>query len=146
MNQAVGTIDPGFNSTGNSHSGVPTLSVNGPWLDNNHGHRRNTPYKTFGKTTEFTGAANASAIWVYLDEDSYSLNDGGFGFGMNTPEWIDWPGTYHNLACGFAFADGHSEIHKWKNASTVVVGGNVARRGVTPNPDWQWMKDHTSSR
>ncbi|MFO1513150.1 MAG: hypothetical protein U1F83_09600 [Verrucomicrobiota bacterium] len=55
-------------------------------------------------------ATPASVIWVYLDEDSYSLNDGGFGFGMNTPEWIDWPGTYHNLACGFAFADGHSRF------------------------------------
>ena len=65
---------------------------------------------------------------------------------MNTPEWIDWPGTYHNIACGFAFADGHSEIHKWKQSSTIVVNGNVARRGVTPTPDWQWMKDHTSAR
>jgi prepilin-type N-terminal cleavage/methylation domain-containing protein/prepilin-type processing-associated H-X9-DG protein len=146
MNQAVGTVCPQFKSSGSGHSGAPTAAVDGPWLDNSHGHKSGRPYKTFGKTTDFGGAANASAIWVFLDEDSYSLNDGGFGFGMNTPEWIDWPGTYHNLACGFAFADGHSEIHKWKQASTMVVGGNVARRGVTPNPDWQWMKEHTSAR
>ena len=25
----------------------------------------------------------------------------------------DAPATYHNGACGFSFADGHSEIHKW---------------------------------
>jgi len=38
MNQAVGTIDPGFDEStgpggGVPHSGVPTLSVNGPWLN-----------------------------------------------------------------------------------------------------------------
>jgi hypothetical protein len=36
MNQAVGTIDPGFDASepnGNAHSGSPTLSVNGPWLN-----------------------------------------------------------------------------------------------------------------
>jgi len=146
MNQAVGTICPGFNSSGNSHSGVPTLPVNGPWLDNNHGHKSGRPYKTFGKTSDFGGNVGASQIWVLLDEESASLNDGGFGFGMNTAEFIDWPGTYHNNACGFAFADGHSEIHKWKDGRTKVIGGNVARRAVPGSADWQWMKEHTSGR
>ena len=26
---------------------------------------------------------------------------------------IDFPASYHNGACGFSFADGHAEIHKW---------------------------------
>jgi len=145
MNQAVGTACAQFLS-GGGHSGAPEKPVNGPWLDNSHGHRSGRPYKTFGRTTDFTGASSASTIWVYLDEDEYSLNDGGFGFGMNVAEWIDWPGTYHNMACGFAFADGHSEIHKWKDARTQVVGGNVARRSVQGSVDWQWMYDHTSGR
>jgi len=42
MNQAVGTICPGFD-TGGGHSGAPTLPVNGPWLDNSHGHKRGKP-------------------------------------------------------------------------------------------------------
>src|SRR5919108_384426 len=54
MSQAVGTICPRFNS-GSGHSGVPNLSVNGPWLDNQHGHRRNTPWRTFGKTGDLVG-------------------------------------------------------------------------------------------
>jgi len=32
---------------------------------------------------------------------------------MEHPQWFDVPGTYHNGGCGFAFADGHSESHKW---------------------------------
>src|SRR5271154_1850553 len=43
MNQAVGTIDPQYDLTGygGPHSGVPNLSVNGPWLNNQFNHRRN---------------------------------------------------------------------------------------------------------
>jgi hypothetical protein len=57
MSQSVGTIDPGFEASefsgsGYVHSGVPSLSVNGPWLDNTHNHHRNSPWRTFGKISE----------------------------------------------------------------------------------------------
>ena len=35
-----------------------------------------------------------------------------------TPTPSTQPATYHNGASGFAFADGHSEIHKWKGSLT----------------------------
>jgi len=143
MNQAVGTACANF-IAGSGHGGK-FAAVNGPWLDNSHSHRRNSPYLTFGKMSDFTKIGPA-LVWVFVDEDEYSLNDGGFGFGMNVAEWIDFPGTYHNNACGFAFADGHSEIHKWRDGRTKVIGGNVGRRAVPGSVDWQWMKDHTSTR
>jgi prepilin-type processing-associated H-X9-DG protein len=83
--------------------------------------------------------------WVLLDEDYFSLNDAGFAVGMNTPEWIDWPGSYHNNACGFAFADGHSEIHKWTSGTTKVRGGNVSR-APADRKDWSWISQRTSAR
>jgi prepilin-type N-terminal cleavage/methylation domain-containing protein/prepilin-type processing-associated H-X9-DG protein len=70
----------------------------------------------------YKGAAKASALnipgpaqtWVYMDEHPDSINDAG-AFPPNTPTNIpDAPATYHNGAAGFAFADGHSEIHKWR--------------------------------
>ncbi len=143
MNQAVGTICPGFN-VGSGHSGVPTLSVNGPWLDNSHAHRRNSPYKTFGKASDF-GSLGPSRIWVFLDEAANSLNDGAFGFGMMVQEWIDYPGTYHNNACGFAFADGHSEIHKWVDSRTRAPSPAV-HTACSGSVDWQWMSEHTSGK
>ena len=146
MSQAVGTICPGFN-TGGGHSGKPVLPTNGPWLDNSHSHRRNSPYKTFGKMSDFAAAGGAAKIWMLIDEDAYSLNDGGFAVGMNNPEWIDWPATYHNYGCAFAFADGHSEVHRWRDATTRVVGGNVARKPIVGSQaDWNWIKQATSSR
>ena len=138
MSQAVGT-DPYSPSNGK-------LAVNGPWLDNNHGHTRNGKWQVYGKTSDFQNPG-ASQIMVLLDEDDRSLNDAGFAVGMQTPDWIDWPGTYHNMACGFAFADGHSEIHKWKDSQTALPRTATGASRLQPrNPiDWRWLADHTST-
>lgn len=141
MSQAVGT-DPYSPSNGK-------LPVNGPWLDNNHGHTRNGQYRVYGKESDIVDPGPAN-LWVLLDEDQWSLNDAGFAVGMRTAEWIDWPGTYHNMACGFAFADGHSEIHKWKDSRTkvpIVNGrGQPTRRTVPNSVDYQWISERTSAR
>jgi prepilin-type processing-associated H-X9-DG protein len=50
-----------------------------------------------------------------VDEHPDSINDSGF-FNPHAWTWVDMPSTYHNGACGFAFADGHAEIHKWKGS------------------------------
>jgi prepilin-type N-terminal cleavage/methylation domain-containing protein/prepilin-type processing-associated H-X9-DG protein len=54
-----------------------------------------------------------AGTWVFVDEHPDSINDAGC-FNPHPTAWVDVPATYHNGACGFAFADGHSEIHKWK--------------------------------
>jgi prepilin-type processing-associated H-X9-DG protein len=41
------------------------------------------------------------------------MNDGAFFVNTDSPQWVDYPASYHNRACGFSFADGHSEIKKW---------------------------------
>ncbi len=145
MNQAVGTICAAFDG-GGGHSGPPNRPVNGPWLDNSHNHRRGNPYNTYGKST-LIGAPGPSKVWVFIDEDAYSLNDGGFAVGMNNPEWIDWPGTYHNNGCFFAFLDGHAEIHRWRDGTTKVIGGNVSRKAITGSKiDWNWITERTSGK
>jgi prepilin-type N-terminal cleavage/methylation domain-containing protein len=144
MNQAVGTICPGFDADGgpDSHSGAPSVSVNGPWLDNTHHHRRNSPWLTYGKLSAI-GAPGPANLWVLLDEDPEGLNDAAFAFGMAQPKWIDRPGTYHNYGCGFAFADGHSETHQWAAHSAKQRG---AISSLSDRRDWQWMRDRTSAK
>jgi prepilin-type N-terminal cleavage/methylation domain-containing protein/prepilin-type processing-associated H-X9-DG protein len=141
MSQAVGT-DPSPPSRGQ-------LPVHGPWLDNNHSHTRDSrpprAWYVYGKFGDFVNPGPAQT-WVIIDEEDYSLNDAGFAVGMLTPEWIDWPGTYHNNACGFAFADGHSEIHRWKDPRTKVIRGNVSRRPVPGSVDWIWISERTSAK
>jgi len=147
MNNAVGTIDPGFDATGPgpgaTHSGVPNLSVNGPWLNNQDTHRRNTPWRTFGKATD-AGAPGPSLLWVLVDEDVKSLNDAALCFGMEQAVWYDSPGTAHNGGCSFAFADGHSEHHRWMSPSEKASNGAVID-SVADYQDWLWMRERTSA-
>jgi prepilin-type N-terminal cleavage/methylation domain-containing protein/prepilin-type processing-associated H-X9-DG protein len=146
MNQAVGTIDPQYDLTGygGPHSGIPNLSVNGPWLSNVYGHRRNSPWSTYGKISNI-GVPGPSMLWVLVDEDVKGLNDAAFAFGMEIPQWFDAPGTYHNGGCGFAFADGHSETHRWMSRSEKKSLGPVITDPID-RQDWEWMQQRTSAR
>lgn len=142
MSQAVGTICPGFDA-GDGHSGAPTLPVNGRWLDGSGNHRRNSPWYTYGKMSQIA-APGPSMLWVLIDEDPIGLNDAAFAFNMAAPLWQDCPGSYHAGGCGFAFADGHSETHKWN-----IVPRNEFNGAPITDPagiqDWAWMRDRTSA-
>jgi prepilin-type N-terminal cleavage/methylation domain-containing protein/prepilin-type processing-associated H-X9-DG protein len=107
------------------------------------------PYRVYVKEADMVvpGPAN---LWVFLDEHPDTINDGGFAVQMNSQTWVDMPANYHNGACGFAFADGHSEIHKWVNRNKIPpvryqalsgFGGNTA-----PNSDVVWIQERTSAR
>jgi prepilin-type N-terminal cleavage/methylation domain-containing protein/prepilin-type processing-associated H-X9-DG protein len=144
MNQAVGTVDPGYDADGSSHSGVPDLAVNGPWLNNQKTNRRNSPWFTYGKASDIR-APGPSMLWVLVDEDARGLNDAAFAFGMESPQWFDAPGTYHNGGCGFAFADGHSESHRWMSRAP-KQGGGLAITDPADQQDWSWMQQRTSAR
>jgi prepilin-type N-terminal cleavage/methylation domain-containing protein/prepilin-type processing-associated H-X9-DG protein len=142
MNNAVGTICPGFDA-GEGHSGKPTLSVNGPWLNNHYTHRRDSPWRTYAKQSGVQ-APGPAMLWVLLDEDIKDLNDAAFCSGMERAVWYDVPGTYHDFGCGFAFADGHSETHKWMYRAEKHGWGFVITDPMDKN-DWFWMRERTSS-
>jgi prepilin-type N-terminal cleavage/methylation domain-containing protein/prepilin-type processing-associated H-X9-DG protein len=146
MNQAVGIVCNGFKG-GGGHSGFPSIATDGPWLDGGHTHKAGARFRTFGKESDFV---SASETWVYIDEYHESINDAGFGHpgynptrpGDSQVRWVDYPALYHNNACGLAFADGHSEVHKWK---TLRIKG-AALPGYVPahRPDWEWLAKNTS--
>ncbi len=70
--------------------------------------------RQFLKVSEIPQPANN---FTTVDEHPNSIND---GYYLNTTgnrdgaSWGDAPAAYHNRACGYSFADGHSEIHKWR--------------------------------
>ena len=60
-------------------------------------------------------------LWVFVDEQADSINDGWTIPNVDSlTAWTDLPASYHNGACGFGFADGHSEIKKWLDSGTKV--------------------------
>jgi len=60
-----------------------------------------------------------SMTWVTLDEHPDTINDGFFVTDPAVNNWQDTPASYHNGACGFSFADGHAEVHKWLSGASV---------------------------
>jgi prepilin-type N-terminal cleavage/methylation domain-containing protein len=141
MSQAVGTIDPGFAATYSSHTGVPNLPVTGPWLTGIwHQNLHDSPWRTFGKSTDI-GPPSPSDLWVFVDEDARGLNDAAFAMAM-VAQWTDLPGTYHNIGCGFAFADGHSETHRWTYRTQKQLGHITNPSDLA---DWTWLAARTSA-
>jgi prepilin-type processing-associated H-X9-DG protein len=132
-NQAVGTKSDGFSP------------ADGPWLDGAFGHTANRTWYTYGKVTDVI-RPSPSRLWILIDEDEFSINDGGFGLSMRQPgEWIDWPATRHDTGATIAFADGSAEMHRWKDSRTPVRNGNVNRRSVPGSVDLLWLQERTTT-
>lgn len=101
-------------------------------------------YKHITKSSQFLYPPPAQA-WVFLDEHPDSINDAGF-FPPHSTSWVDVPATYHNGACGVAFADGHSEIRKWRGSlasgrARQVLFSDTAIGIPAPanDPDIHWL-------
>ena len=110
--------------------------------------------KVFHKLSDLV-APGPAMTWVFVDEHPGSINDGEMVVGMNgypdqPGNWtiVDYPASYHNGACGFSFADGHAEIHKWKDSRTMPgngTGNSVPHKVPSAgNQDVFWMMDHST--
>jgi prepilin-type N-terminal cleavage/methylation domain-containing protein/prepilin-type processing-associated H-X9-DG protein len=91
-----------------------------------------------------------SKSWVFVDEDPDSINDVTLyenpTMSLKAGEFSDIPASYHNQACGFSFADGHSEIHKWFNSQHWIMPCTYIwgpfDRPCSPQ-DYTWIAQHT---
>lgn len=106
----------------------------------------NLGYRLYKKTTDILAPPPALA-WIFADEHPGSINDGFFQVTMRGAVWVDFPASYHNNAGSFAFADGHGEIHKWRDPETIkpVVQGVYIRIVPTVNMnDLNWFRERTT--
>src|SRR6266536_2018447 len=79
----------------------------------------NPKYVLYSKLSTIRSPVNC---FVFLDEREDSINDGWFASDPATLDWIvDYPASYHGKAAGFSFADGHSEIKRWRNPKIMPV-------------------------
>ncbi len=66
-----------------------------------------------------------SEMWVLLDEDERSINDGFFETDPDGRVWFDFPAISawrHNYSFTLNFADGHSDYWRHKDPRTLDVG------------------------
>ncbi len=96
-----------------------------------------------------------SEMFVLLDMREDSIDMGNLlvnmsGWPTDTQEYRFWdlPGVYHAGSCGFSFADGHSEIKKWRDPRTtppLVRDGFVNDVFMSPdNPDITWLQQRAT--
>jgi len=87
----------------------------------------NPDYVQFFQLTSIPRPEN---IFVFLDEHPDSIDDGYFLNRSESYQWHDLPASYHDGSASFSFADGHSEKHRWRAATTRPV----ARPGAAGLP------------
>jgi prepilin-type N-terminal cleavage/methylation domain-containing protein/prepilin-type processing-associated H-X9-DG protein len=124
----------------------------GEWLDGSSSGRNQTAWRTYSKEGNIV---NPSQTWVFVDEHPGSINDAAFANQMRDAETanariIDMPASYHNGACGFSFADGHSEIKRWRGKTIqpkAVFGQNVSLNipAADSRPDVLWFFQNTTA-
>lgn len=127
------------------------------WLGMNQGEWTWFGGPEFRKYTKMSDLVDPgpTMTWVLVDEHPDSMNDGFFCIDMNgypdpkQAKLPDVPASYHNKACGFAFADGHSEIKKWTDPRTMPP----VRRVTSPpavsqanNKDVLWLYERTTRK
>jgi prepilin-type processing-associated H-X9-DG protein len=85
-------------------------------------------YSGYWQFLKASNIPNPSGLFVTLDEHPDSINDGFLKTDPHTDisqwnpqQWNDVPATYHDGAGGFSFADGHSEIHKFKSKLCTIL-------------------------
>jgi len=110
------------------------------------------PYRVYKKITDIT-EPSPSQFWMLLDEHPDTINNGDMAIkcdarGANT-QFVDYPASYHNGACGLSFADGHAEIKMWTDSRTKLpasYGKGFAYKAESPNnPDITWLQMRTSA-
>ena len=125
---------------------LPNPGWSGSWLPY-------PTYRVFEKTSDLLVPGSAN-LFVLLDEHPDSINGGGFAVQMVEPNQmdlariIDFPASYHNGAGGLNYADGHSEIKKWRDGRTkppIRYDGLLPLNVASPfNPDVLWLAQRSS--
>ena len=83
--------------------------------------------------TKMTQVQNPSQMYVFLEEaDPRGHNWGTWVITIRPAGWIDPMAIFHNTASSFSFADGHSEMHKWVEKTSIDAFRKAATLGTDP--------------
>jgi prepilin-type N-terminal cleavage/methylation domain-containing protein len=131
---------------------VRSMSMNN-WMNCRDPWNGAAEYKILRKMSDFSNPG-PSKTWVLIDEREESINDGFFVVTMNQQGagcyLVDYPASYHNGAGGLNFADGHSEIHRWRDSRTTPPhkdGVNIPLNIPSPNnQDIAWLQERSTGR
>jgi prepilin-type N-terminal cleavage/methylation domain-containing protein/prepilin-type processing-associated H-X9-DG protein len=110
-----------------------------------------TTYEKYLKTSDFRKLPPGQ-VFVFADERADSINDGWFWIdaaawastaSASSGKYRDLPAFYHNNASAFSFADGHAEIHKWRDSQFLAAASGTAG-AVAGSQDVWWLATHAT--
>ena len=112
-----------------------------------YGARQTPPCYEYHKLSDIK-RPSPSSLWVFVDEHPDSINDGWLTDGWpGGGGWGDLPASYHCGACGVGFADGHAEVHKWRDKATMepVTKQTRPRVGGSAPNDTLWFMERSTA-
>lgn len=141
--------------SGKTYPRVRSVSMNA-WFNSTDVAAFSPGYRIYKKMTDLIDPG-PSRTWFFMDEREDSINDGEMVVSMDgwpdrPPGWriVDYPASYHGGAAGLSFADGHSEIRKWKDSRTMPAlkkGQLLPLNVLSPkNPDVFWLMDRSTRK
>ena len=137
-----------FGKSGN----YPNANSGRSWAGGSGTGGHDGPWRQFLKQSH---VPNPAMTWLTLDENVDNNNDAFFiaSSDRNAGAWGDVPGSYHNGACGFSFADGHAEIKRWRGKLTALAKrapfyGTIPGQYLTisagvEREEWLWYLERT---
>jgi prepilin-type N-terminal cleavage/methylation domain-containing protein len=97
-------------------------------------------FRTFVRDTEFANAHAPSGLWLWLDEDVTTLDDGFFRVNMDDSlPFASLPASRHRRSAALNFADGHAGVFALRDDTTQPGKQTSAR-----NTDWIRLKQITT--
>jgi len=120
----------------------------------NGGDWPNAPIAEFTNPNKLSAIVNPAPVnaFVFIDERCDSINDGFFVVEMDFTNDMaslgNIPANYHNGCGAISFADGHAEIHRWRDPRTEPPFDSHKMQGgaLTPNDqDVAWIQQHCSA-
>jgi len=109
--------------------------------------------RVYRKQSDISSPAPVNC-WLFIDEAPGTVNDGFFVCDRlgNPTKWVDLPAAYHNGSGGISYADGHSEIKKWRDGR-VLEGLKANFDNVFPSDpkqapaiDLTWLQVRSTDR
>jgi len=139
----------GFGGTDSSMWPTPPL-----WPDQYITYQGGMSWTVYLKMGDFVDPG-PTRTWLFMDMREDSIDWGNFATDMRGwPDqpaqfgFYDLPASYHGRAGGLSFADGHAEIHVWRDNRTMphlVKDGLVPDQLASPNnPDIAWLQERST--
>jgi prepilin-type N-terminal cleavage/methylation domain-containing protein/prepilin-type processing-associated H-X9-DG protein len=135
---------------------VRSVSMN-TWLSPIAPYKNITYLQSYYKESTMIQPGPAN-LWVLIDENPNSINDASFicepnCTDNNPPQWIDYPASYHNHGSGVSFADGHAEIHIWRDGAVLYFPNTLPEGNPqftrqspmqSPDTDLAWLQNYST--